>query len=142
MILKQTKDVNTIKEVLFHPAIYPNIVEGEELTEEIIEKVVETEGQHFLEVEGREGTLGVFYIHKVDDKTYYGHINMLPEYRGSIALAALTRAEEWLRYNTRCDIVLTDVPKKFNNVYKFLFNAQYELFDEDDNMGHFFKEIR
>lgn len=142
MILRQTKDIEIIKSVIFHPDIYPNIIEDEKLTEELLQKAIDKEDHHMLEVFGREGTLGLFYIHKLNEEEYQGHINMLPEYRGGVAYSALNKAEEWLRYNTRCCTVLTEVPKKFKNIYTFLFNANYELFDEDNSMGRFSKEIR
>lgn len=137
-----TKDTEVIASVLLNPAIYKDIKGETEFDKESIEHIKEASNQYFLEVQGREGTLGLFYLHEIEPDAYMLHVNMLPEYRGGVAVAALSHMEEWMRYNTRVFYLVSEIPKEYKQIFKFAIDNGYKHYNSEDNNNYVVKELR
>lgn len=137
-----TKDTEVIASVLLNPDVYKDIKGDTEFNREDIDRVKDTPDTYFLEVQGREGTLGIVGLHKIDETAHQAHINMLPQYRGGVANAVVSKVEAWVRYNTRINYLVAEIPHKYKNVLQFVINNGYKQYNSDEDNYYVAKELR
>lgn len=105
------EDLEFVKKLWFHPAVYPYINDDLSLGEEInFEVIIGIEKMYLLiAILGGE-KIGFFFFHPWNSITFEVHTVILPEYRGKNAILVAQKAKEWFFENTVCRKIMTQVP--------------------------------
>lgn len=119
MIVKETKDMDEIKSIIFHPTIHPHIEDDDN-------KVVDLpiEDSKYIGCYVDDKIVGVGMFHKVEGVTVC-HMHLLKEYRKTIGLEFGLEAIK-LRPD---DIIYTNVDETFPNIMRYVELLGFELFE-------------
>lgn len=106
MILTRTRDMELVRSIVSHPAIWPHISDDGPTTPDDIEDV---EALHWMLVSAGE-PLGLFMVHAHNIVCYEMHTCLLPHAWGAPAKEAAQRLLAWAFEETDCKKMITAVP--------------------------------
>lgn len=111
MRIERTFDMELVKAVLTHPAIYPHITDdGCPPIDEF--EPADHPSFYRLAVYDGEDVAGLFLFHPANMVCYEGHICLLPAHQGGDTRAAAKSALAWMFENTPCQKIMARVPAK------------------------------
>ncbi len=118
MIVKETKNMDEIKSIIFHPTIHPHIEDDDN-------KVVDlpTEGAKYIGCYVDDKIVGVGMFHKVEGVTVC-HMHLLKEHRKTIGIEF---GMEALKLSPD-DILYTNIDETFPNIMKYVEALGFRLF--------------
>ena len=118
MIVKETKDMDEIKSIIFHPSIHPHL---EDDNNKVVDLPVEDSKYIGCYIDGK--IVGVGMFHKVDGVTV-SHMHLLKEYRKELGLEFGKAAIKL----SPVDIIYTNVDETFPNIMRYVEALGFELF--------------
>lgn len=112
MNIARTRDADLVKRIIGHPKIYPHVSEDGSVAPEALDysALVVLDGIYFLAPMDEERVAGVFMVQQQTLSIYEVHTCILPEYWGRAEQAGRLLIE-WVFANTRCNKLITRVPK-------------------------------
>ena len=123
MIIKETTNLDDIKEVLCHPEIYDTISTDKCPPVEELDIPIDDNCRYVVGyIKGEP--IGVMVYHKVDDKNFC-HVQVLPEYRCKYALEF---GEKSLNFRGKEDLYAV-IPDLYKNVLAFAILNNFEVVD-------------
>ena len=133
MKIRQTTEVELIKSIVTHDAIWPHV------SDDSCDKATYTplmDGAMWLEVVDCE-SLGAYLVHPHNCVTYEIHTCLLPAAWGAKSKTAGKLVLDWIFANTPCQKVITQVPE--NNSLALRYALRCGMVKEGVNRSSFLK---
>ncbi len=132
MNLERTHDMELVREILAHPAIWPHIHD-----DGVSEPApVDAPSLYWLLVQA-DGVGGVFLLHPHNTACYEVHTCLLPRMWGAQATTATHLVRAWMFQNTPCQKLITNVPA--DNLLALRFAKRCGMTPEGVNRRSFLK---
>jgi RimJ/RimL family protein N-acetyltransferase len=135
MKIARTHDMELVRAILSHPAIWPHISD-DSVTEP---SPVDLDGIFWLLVDDG-APAGVFLLHAHNSACYEVHTCLLPRLWGAQAAQATMLCREWMFENTPCQKLVTNVPA--DNLLALRFAKRCGMTQEGVNRKSFLKQGR
>lgn len=119
VIVKETKNMDEIKSIIFHPTILPNLEDDDN---KVTDLPLEDSKYIGCYVDGK--IVGVGMYHKVDGNTV-AHMHLLKEYRKEFGLEF---GKEAIKMSPD-DVIYTNVDETFPNIMKYVELLGFKLFE-------------
>lgn len=118
-----TKDIKSIKKVFL--ALWDDISSDDE--QDIKDKLdqllqASVEEDIYFKINKGKNLVGIIHFEFINEDTYEIHMNMLPNYRGSIAKEAADKAIASVKTMTNFRVLQAVIPTMYTNVIKFTLN--------------------
>ncbi len=127
MIIKETFNVEDIKEVLCHPDIYDSIIDDSCKSSEFFEPPI-TDDYRYVVGYVKGAPIGVMVYHKYKDGNEC-HVQVLPEYRKEYAKQF---GQQSLEFRGTVPLY-AEIPSLYVNVLKFALLNNFEVIDIIDD---------
>ena len=114
MTIARTHDMELVRSIMSHPAIWPHI--HDDNTQDC--EPLDHEGFYWLAVSDGEPA-GVFLVHATNSVCFEVHTCLLPRIWGQAATVAASLCKAWVFGNTDCEKIITHVPAYNQTALRF-----------------------
>lgn len=115
---ERTRDMDIVRKILTHPAIYRHISDDFSPSADQYEPPEHESILHMLALDGDE-VLGLWVFIPKNEICLEVHTNLLPNAYGERSLIAAKEMAEWIWKHTSCERIITDVPDFNRHAFKF-----------------------
>ena len=119
VIVKETKNMEEVKSIIFHPSILPNLEDDDNKVTGLPVK-----DSKYIGCYVDDKIIGVGMYHKVDGNTV-AHMHLLKEYRKELGLEFGKKALKL----SPSDVIYTNVDETFPNIMKYVELLGFKLFE-------------